>query len=174
MAELVEIPEAKEPFEKRVAITIAIIAVVLSIISTSGDHARTSAIIETNQASDQWAFYQAKSLKMHMQESEGRIIEALKSGSNDEKAGMAVKANEDGKKKYEAELKEIREKAEELTSSAKHESKINQRLDLSEMIMQISIVLCSVAILSNWKKLWITGMITASAGFAVGLTAFFM
>ncbi len=44
MSEDVEVPEAKDPFEKRIAISIAIIAVLLSYISMKGDNAKTDAI----------------------------------------------------------------------------------------------------------------------------------
>ena len=37
MADAPEIPEANDPFEKRVAVTIALIAIVLSFIQNAGD-----------------------------------------------------------------------------------------------------------------------------------------
>jgi len=52
MPDAPEIPEAKDPFEKRVAVTIAILAVALAFIGNKGDNARTDAIIKTNEASN--------------------------------------------------------------------------------------------------------------------------
>lgn len=45
MPEAPEIPEAKDPFEKQVAISIAALAVALSVIGNKGDNAKTDAII---------------------------------------------------------------------------------------------------------------------------------
>ena len=47
MAEAPEIPEANDPFSKQVAITIALLAVVLAVIENKGDNAKTDAIIKT-------------------------------------------------------------------------------------------------------------------------------
>ena len=57
MPDAPEIPEAKDPFDKRVALTIAIIAICLSFVSNLGDNAKTSAILKTSEASDQWNYF---------------------------------------------------------------------------------------------------------------------
>ena len=54
MAEAPEIPEAKNPFERMVAVSIATMAVCLSVINIHGDNAKTDAIIKTNEASNKW------------------------------------------------------------------------------------------------------------------------
>ncbi len=51
MAEAPEIPEAKDPFEKRVAVTIAVLAVVLAVVGNKGDNAKTDAIIKPKNGS---------------------------------------------------------------------------------------------------------------------------
>lgn len=61
MPDAPEIPEAKDPFDKRVALSIAIIAICLSFVANLGDNAKTSAILKTSEASDQWNYFQAKS-----------------------------------------------------------------------------------------------------------------
>jgi len=164
MEEIKELPEAKDPFEKRVALSIAIIAVILAIFSTYGDHAKTSAIILTNQASDQWSFYQAKSIKEHLSETEIKLLKAI-----NKEAQVSNEISTVAPKKYEEELKEIRQKAEELTAEARHETTLTQRADIAALILQVSIVLCSVAILSHWKRIWYIGLITSLAGIAFGL-----
>ena len=63
MPDAPEIPAAKDPFEKRAALTIAIIAICLSFVSNLGDNAKTSSILKTSEASDQWSYFQAKSTK---------------------------------------------------------------------------------------------------------------
>ena len=63
----VELPNAEEleeikgkSFTKRVALTTAIFAVILAITSLGGNNAMKEMLLAQQQASDQWAFYQAK------------------------------------------------------------------------------------------------------------------
>lgn len=173
MAELAEIPEGRDPFEKRVALTIAMIAVGLAVMTTFGDHAQTEAIIKTNQASDMWAFYQAKSLKSLMVTSENRVLDALVrvTQSEDPKTQARMDDNAKEQKRYETEQADIKKKAEDLSGEAQHETLIDKRYHLSAMILQMAIVLCSVAILSRWRGIWSVGILVALAGIAVGVSA---
>jgi hypothetical protein len=55
--------EAKEPFDKRVAATMAIIAATLAVVSVSGQIMTTHELLAQAKASDRWAQYQAKSIR---------------------------------------------------------------------------------------------------------------
>ena len=74
MADAPELPEAKDPFEKTIALTIAIIAVVLSFVENQGDNAKTDAIVKTGEMSNQWAYYQSKSLKENLAETSATLL----------------------------------------------------------------------------------------------------
>ena len=74
MPEAPEIPEANDRFGKQVAITIAILAMGLAVISNQGDNAKTDAILKTSAAVNQWGYYQSKSLKENLSQTEGRAI----------------------------------------------------------------------------------------------------
>ena len=175
MAEGTEIPEAKDSYEKMVAITIAIIAVILSIIGAYGEHAQTNSIIKTIQASDMWSYYQSKSIKEHLAQSESNVVTALSGSAGvKEKSTKFLEETATEQKKYQAEIKEIKEKAEDLNNEAKQESLFHQRCALSVLIMQISIVLCSVAILSRWKHFWVGGIVLSLFGIGVGISALFI
>ncbi len=71
MAEL-ELPKLEElqehktrTFERRVALTTSIFAVILAIASLGGNNATKEMLLSQQRSSDQWAFYQAKSIKEH-------------------------------------------------------------------------------------------------------------
>ena len=168
MAETPEIPEAKDPFEKKVAISIAIIAVLLSYISMRGDNAKTEAIIETNKAANTWARYQAKSLKQNIKQLEIDMI-GLVSSSSPESAKKAD-ALKSEITRYDNEMKKLSEEAKEHEAEAKKGSDMNDRCDLSGLFLQIGIVIASVAILSGLRLFWY-----ASIGLAVfGAVKFFL
>ena len=56
---------AKEPFDKMVAVTMAIIAALLAIVSVLGHILSTEELLAQQKASDQWAFYQAKDIRRY-------------------------------------------------------------------------------------------------------------
>ena len=174
MAETPEIPEAKDPFEKRAALTISIIAICLTFIGNLGDSAKTEAIIRTNEASDQWGYYQAKGIKGQMASMHASLLTSLSGPGISEvtKAEAARLAKES--ERYEAEKAQIKDKAEELTKEAAHSSRINDRCDHSSLFLQVSVVFCSVAILSRSHKLWLGGVMIGAIGIAVGVTAFLL
>jgi hypothetical protein len=174
MPDAPEIPEATTPFDKRVALSIAIIAVVLSFVGNRGDNAKTDAIIKTNEASDQWGYFQAKTIKGQMTAMHGDLLEKL-SGSSPSEASTAEAARLRAESaRYEAEKAEIKANAEALAQEAAHQSSVNDRCDLAALMLQIGVVVSSVAILSGWRPFWYAGLALGTAGTIAGVTAFLM
>lgn len=174
MPDAPEIPEAKDPFDKRVALTIAILAICLSFIANLGDNSKTSAILRTSEASDQWNFFQAKSTKALLSAMHGDTIMRLSTDERAEDArNRAIQLGKDAQR-YDAEKMEIKKEAESLTAQAKHFSAINDRCDQAALLLQIAVIICSVAILGQSHKFWWLGMLTGAAGVVVGATAFLM
>ena len=77
MADTPEIPEGNDPFSKQVAITIALLAVILAVIENKGDNAKTDAILKTSEAANRWGHYQSKSIKQNLHETELEILVSL-------------------------------------------------------------------------------------------------
>lgn len=172
MAE-VEIPEAKSAFEKRVALVIAILAVILSFVDNKGDNAKTDAIVTTNEASNQWAYFQAKGLKGNVAESTATILSLMAAADPvAAKAKQAEMAKESAR--YEDEKKEIKTKAEALQTTARQSLDINDRCDHGSLLLQIGVILCSISILVDWARIFHAGCVVGALGAAVGLSAFFM
>jgi len=57
--------KAKEPFDRKVALTMAIIAAVMALVSVAGQVLTTEELLNQQKASDQWAFYQAKDIRRY-------------------------------------------------------------------------------------------------------------
>jgi hypothetical protein len=174
MADAPEIPEANNPFDKQVALTIAILAICLSFIENLGDNAKTDAIIKTNEASNQWAYFQAKSIKGGMAEVHADLLSRLSGATPAEGTKEKLTQLAQQVAKYGTEKAEIQKKAEELQQAAGHQSSINDRCDQSALFLQIAVVICSVSILAKSPKFWWAGMALGVAGVAIGLTAFLM
>lgn len=172
MAETPEIPEAKDPFGKRVAVTIAILAVIVSFTAIIGEDSRTESIIKTNLATNKWGYFQAKSIKEHLVKVEKEIIAsvALAPAAAERQTVDTAKLNKEIER-YTEEKEAIKKDAEELEHDADKLIRTNKRCDIAILILQIAIILSSVAILSHWKILWFTGIAVGVAGTAVALTA---
>ena len=174
MAETPEIPEATDPFEKRVAISIAVLAVILSFIGNLGDNAKTDSILKTNEASNQWGYFQAKSIKGQMAAMQSSTIAVLSGAQTDDARTKEIARLKAEAERYEQEKEEIKKGAEALQAQAAQDSKVNDRCDLASLMLQIAVVICSVAILSRWHAFWFAGLALGAAGAIAGATAFFM
>jgi hypothetical protein len=176
MSEAPEIPETSDAFGKKVAITIAIFAVALTFIGSKGDNAKTDAILKTNEAANQWGYYQAKSLKQNLAETEARLLTLLHPpGDTDTAAREAAVARAAATvKRYDEEKQDVKKEAEALVAAAAHNSKINDRCDHAALPLQLGVVICSVGILSRWRLFWFIGIALGLLGIAIGATAFAM
>ena len=172
MAE-VELPEAKDPFERVIALSIAILAVVLAFVDNTGNNGQADAIVSTNLASDQWAFYQAKSIKGSLAESNAALLSLLTPTD----AAAAKEKVEEMKKeaaRYEGEKKEIMTKAKALEDQARHGQAIDDQCDVAALLLQIAVVVCSIAILVRWRAIFFAGAIVGLVGVYQSVIAFMM
>ena len=174
MAQAPEIPEASDAFGKQVAVTIAILAVLLALIGNKGDNAKTDTILNTNEAAGQWGFYQAKSLKQNLCESEVRLLTLMPTiGEPAARLEAIAKGNSEAKR-YAAEKDQIKIEAEKLVAAAHRNGNINNICDHASLGLQIGIVICSVAILSKWRALWFIGIALGVIGAVIGAGALMM
>jgi hypothetical protein len=172
MAEF-ELPEkARSHHERIVGLIIAAIAVVLAIVSSAGHQAHSDEIVAHVDAADQYAFYQAKKDRsfalqlqidsIHLQRdqlSPAAQAQADKLLSDD--VAQQVKLTFDGK--------DIQGKGQAFLDEADRLARKAQILDVGEIALQISIVLCSITILTEQRLFAILGVLTAGIGMAVGL-----
>src|ERR1700693_5671084 len=74
-----DIEKAKEPFEKKVAATMAILAAFLAVVSVLGHIMTTEELLLQQKASDQWSYYQAKSIRRYNSEVAVDVFKGLHS-----------------------------------------------------------------------------------------------
>ncbi len=183
--ELPNLEELKEikakTFTKRIAMTTAIFAVLLAITSLGGNNAMKEMLLLQQQASDQWAFYQSKTLREHLYRTNSLRIELdlLERG-----AGMKPEV----KKRYEAMLKEMRaeevrygEEKKKMEEEAKLlETERDKNLskdpyfDYAEVLLQISIVMASISILAVSRQIFYFALVSASLGTILMLNGYLM
>ena len=82
MPEGIELPEAHHehgdnPFLVPVSVTISILAVLVAAVTLLGHRAHTEELLLQSQATDQWAYYQAKNIRLHEMQSVADMLGAL-------------------------------------------------------------------------------------------------
>ena len=190
MAETPEIPEAKDPFEKRAAATIAILAVILAILGNKAESGRTEAIIKTNEAANKWAYFQAKGIKGSVANAEQEMLASFSltrsqiPSAESAKDAEVLKENLKGLdekvkdlksevERYKEEQKEPKAEAEKLTAEAAMLMKTTEGCEHGALALQIAIVLASVSILARSHAFWLASIIVGLIGAVVGGIAFF-
>src|SRR5262245_27472962 len=76
LPEVEEAGEGRDRFGKRVALVTAVYAVVLAIASLGGNNAMKEMLLAQQEASNQWAFYQAKAGREHQYRVQRLVLEA--------------------------------------------------------------------------------------------------
>jgi hypothetical protein len=155
------------------AITAAVLAVLAALGSLLSGHAANQAILAMTRASDQWAYYQAKSTKGHLYEVGAEIVSALGQGQNPN-PNPALEHFRTEAKRYEREKAEVQHEAEALEHESGHELHKHHCFALSVAAFQVGIVLASVSLLVRLKALYAMSLVAGAAGVAglvVGLLA---
>lgn len=175
MAETPEIPEAKDPFERRVALSIALLAAILTIFNVTGDDARLQAQLAATTGADQWTYYQAKKINEHTSLLEKDVVASLKDTVVDAtRREDLLKRVDADLERYKGEQEKSNETAKKAEEARDHFVEVNDRCDRAGMILQIAIVLSSVAILVHWPILWYVGLLVGAFGAVTGASAFWL
>ncbi len=151
-----------------VSLTMAIVAVLVATVSLLGHRAHTEEILLQNKTTDQWAYYQAKNLRLNNLQALDDLMAALE-GKN-EKAEQVQKRFEGDIEKYTEEKKEIQKEARALEDELRHETQRANRFDLGEVFLEISLVVTSITLLTGRKHYWMLGMAFAAAGIITAAT----
>jgi Domain of unknown function (DUF4337) len=145
----------------------AVLAAVLAIVSVGGQFMITEELLNQQKASDQWAYYQAKSIRRYQSEVARDLFEGMK--IEQQKSAYAKNAE-----KYRKDGEEIQKIAQEF----EHESHLHGdralRLHLGEVFVEISIVFASMAILTKRPVFWYTCIIGGIIGAAIGASSYFV
>jgi hypothetical protein len=161
---------AKEPFDRKVAVTMAVVAALLAIVSVLGHIFSNEELLAQQKASDQWAFYQAKDIRRYDSEIAVDLLKAAQSPAAQEN----VKHYSDNAAKYEKDRAGIQEKATEYEAERDLTGKQALRLEISEVFLEIGIVFASLAILSKRALVWWGSMLSAAVGVCIAITTRFI
>jgi hypothetical protein len=157
-----------DPAHKKIALLISVLALFLALSETLAKSAQTSALSHNIEASNLWAFFQAKTIRMTTLRTAADAAESeLKHERNPAKIATFQKRIDDWRRvaaKYDSEP-ETNEGRKELSVRAKTAEQNRVRAmaayhyyELSSAALQIAIVLASAQIITGVVALaWISG-----------------
>ena len=154
--------KAREPFDRVVGATMATVAVVLALVSVLGQMKTTEELLAQQKASDQWAYYQAKSIRRYQSEFAGDVLRVLP-GPAAAAAGKKYDANVE---RYKSDGEEIQRKARELEEESKAEGHRALGLHFAEIFLEVAIVFCSLT------YFWLAGVVLTVVGAVIALRVF--
>ena len=173
--------EKKEPWLNYLALTTVVLAVCATLSTFKGGGYSTRSVMSQTLASDQWSFYQAKSLKGYLYEIEKDRLELeLKAlGGKAEQAvreGYGKKIEDYGKKiaKYEGEKTKIQKDAKWYEQVRDDAQKHSQVFGIAVIFLQIAILLSSIAALIKKKYVWVLGMAVGAVGIVYFVNGFLL
>jgi len=160
---------------QQVAIFSAVLATVGAIVSFFGGHTqnnallfKNNAVIERAEATDQWNFYQAKSMKQNM-------AEIAAATATDPKVVELYKGEA---KRYAAEKKDIEKDAKKHEAAykgwiAESDKALHPHhfLAISMTLLQIAIALASITVLTQKRWLLAGAALSGLLGAALGIVA---
>jgi hypothetical protein len=160
-----------DPTLAPITVTMAILAVLVAAVSLLGHRAHTEVLLFQTKASDQWAYYQAKSIRQHSYEV--FLDELSVFGAKDPvQAGRVQEKYSKELERYRDEQKEIQAEARKSEEERDSESRRANRFDLGEGLLEASLVITSITLLTRKKFFWGLGMLLGAIGLAIAATEF--
>jgi hypothetical protein len=183
----VELPNPEEleerrdkTFSRRVALTTAVFAVILAIASLGGSNAMKEMLLAQQEASNQWAYYQSKVIREHLNRGNKLMLEAqlaepsaLKGAERAKFEALAQKFA-DEEKRMNVDKKEIEPKAKAAEVERDRNQAKDPYFDYAEVLLQISIVCASIAILSASRPMFWFSSVLAILGALLTINGFLL
>ena len=137
-----------------VALSTALLAVLAAIASLlSGEHAN-EAMMNQIEASDQWSYYQAKSIKAAVLDAKTTLT-----GTPDE-------LDQSKRARYEKEQEEIRSEAEQKQAAAKSHFHKHEVFARGVTMFQIAIAIAAISALTKKRSFWLVSLVFGAVGCA--------
>ena len=143
---------SRETWISLVALSTAILAVLAAIASLlSGEHAN-EAMLNQIEASSQWSYYQAKSIK-------AAVLDAKMAFT-----GAPDESDQSKRARYEKEQEEIKSEAEQKQAAAKSFFHKHEVFARGVTMFQIAIAIAAISALTKKRSFWFVSLVFGAFG----------
>ena len=166
-----QMKEAGESALTRISLAISILAVLVAMVTVLSHRSHTEAVLMQARASDIWSEYQAKRIRSDSALDTLDLLTLQPGGSS---ADLTAKRAEYQAhiQKWAADLREEQKQAREYEAEVDHAEHRAARLDLAEALLQISVVLASITLLTRQRTYFYFGLALGLAGLCIGAAAY--
>ena len=161
----------ENPLVIPVSITMSILAVLVAVATLFGHRAHTEELLLQAQATDQWAYYQAKNIRLHEMQSMVDLLNVV-STQDKEKTELLREKYQKEVQRYGSDKDSISEKAKEQENERDLLRAKADRFDAGEGILEIALVICSLTLLTDKKFFWYSAMLIGAVGIVISLGGF--
>ena len=155
-----------------VTVTMAILAVLVAAVSLLGHRAHTEELLHQTEATDRWAFFQAKDIRRHAYEMFLDELSVVTPVQHPEQVEKVKDKYEKEVERYRDQQKEIEADATKAANEVQVEGKRADRFDLGEVLIEAALVICSITLLTRNKLYWGMGLALALIGLAIASAGF--
>jgi nitroreductase len=173
--------ENKAPWLNYLALTTVIVAVCATLATFKGGGYSTRQVLSQARASDQWAYYQAKSMKADLYalaqanaELEEQSLPATTPKSVTQAYAKRTQEYAARVAKYEQDKSTIQAEARGLEKTRDEAQKHGGFFGIAVIFLQISILLSSISALLRKKPVWYLGLAVGAAGILYFANGFFL
>ena len=138
-----------------VALSSAIFAALAAVASLQAGHHVNEALICQLQASDRWAYYQAKGIKSGVLSEKLEILAAL---------GKPAPPSDKSPEKYAKEQEDIQNEAKALEQERVEHLEHHVKLATAVTMFQICIAIAAISVLTQRRTLWWVSLLAGAAG----------
>lgn len=157
-----------------VSMTIAVLAVLSAVIGSletiaSGQALgfKNEAVLSQSKASDNWAFYQAKSLKKHIYG-----IAADQGGPKADKYRKTQEENAADETRIQDEAKALEKERDDNIRKAEVAEGRHHKLTVAATLLHMGIAISTIAIIAGRRWPWIASLVLGAAGSAIAVWAY--
>ncbi len=147
--------EKRESWTKYVSMMVVVLAVATGIGSLKAGGFSSKVMLFQTRASDEWAYYQAKSIKQRIAEMEAR-----------QSTGAAVEAAQADVARYKKDQVDSQARAKDLEAQRDGFAKHGPDMGFGIALLQIAIALASVCLLTKRRWLWSASGLLGALGIA--------
>lgn len=181
MADAKKPEDKKDPWLNWLALTTVIFAVCATLSTFKGGGYSTRSVISQAQASDQWAYYQAKSIKANLYQIQRERLQLEfdtlpADAAASKRSAYQAKLDEYSSKikKYDSEKEQIQQAAHDLEAKRDDAQRHGHPMGVAVIFLQIAILLSSVAGLFKRRELWFCALPLGALGMVFFANGFWL
>lgn len=166
-----QIKEGGEKSLKHVSLIISVLAVLVAMVTVLGHREHTEAVLLQTRAADHWNEYQSRKLRVQELQVASDLL-TLQPSSNAAAVQAKLQSYKSQSAKWQSELDEGATEARKLEDEVDLAEKKAARFDLGEALLQISVVLASITLLTRRQMYVLAALLLGLAGIGITLSAF--